>query len=219
MTSKGVIWQNFCLRSHSVSQKLLSLWKPFPDSHWRAVTLKIPPAAKLLGTGRSSRNRVKAHPQHRCCWTRIPPEQHRGLRHSSINLNLLCMAARSALTVHANKPLVCFDCFIWLALPQVRSGQMLVVPKDESLMSGKQRTRWECHWPAEVLPPFKFGMLPSSAFIIFKKQFCSNICSTTHYRLPVGLGQQIHFFPLSPWKITSPQHHGDHVQKAISEKK
>lgn len=126
------------------------VWKPFPDSHWRYVTLKVSPAAKKFAGDRAriSRNPVRAHPQHRCCCTRITPEQHRGLRHSNINPNLLWMAARSALTLRANKPLVCSDCFIWLALSEVMSGQII-----------SERTRWECHWPAEVLALFKFGLL------------------------------------------------------------
>lgn len=129
------------------------------------------------------------------------------------------------MTLHANSLLsiltALFDwpCQKWGQAKCLWSLKMKVLCRGSLTL---ERTRWECHWSAEVLAPFKFGLLccllvPLSPL---KKDFCSNICSTSHCRITTcGFRAADPFlFPLSPWKVTSPRHHGDHVQRAISEK-
>lgn len=111
-----------------------------------------------------------------------------------------------ALTLHANKPLVWSECFIWFALSEVRPGQMLVVLKDESLMSGKHhfgenKVRVSLtSWSAGSIQIW-ISVLPPSAFIL-KKIVLQQPLWTCHYRIITCLGfrQQIHFFFLWPHK-------------------
>lgn len=134
------------------------------------------------------------------------------------NPNLLLIPGRPIPMLHVNEPLGCFDCFIWLALSEVRSGQTVMVIKDESHTSGK------CHfaknkvrmslisWSAGLIQIW-VAVLLSSASIFFKKRLSSatTVGALLTIEFVISCGFRIAFrfpFPLWPWRVTSPSHTG-----------
>lgn len=149
---------------------------------------------------------------------------------ATVNPNLFWVVVRATLMLHENEPLAYFDCFIWLALSEVRSGQTLMVIKDESHTSGKHhfvknKVRMSLiSWSASLVQIW-VAVLPSSASVFFNKRRSSatTFGALLTIELIISCGFRVADlfpFPLWPQRATSPWHTGKwprycHVHSAM----
>lgn len=143
-----------------------SFQSPTEARHW---PLEISPVAKKVPGDKGSirRGYLRAH-----TWHVLHHDGTSDWGTATGNTNLAWIIVGAALTLHVNGRLAYFDCSVWLALSEVRSGQTDMVSTDESHTSvklhfGKNKLRISLiSWSAR-LSQIWVAVLPSSASIRF----------------------------------------------------